>query len=128
LTEIGKAVLGINEPETDRFGGPEHRYWNHRLAEHLKACGYMVEQEVPIGGGKAVDLVATRDGDRIAFEIETGKSDAGANVGKCLDAGWDKVVIIATSATIESKLSGVIPQDSRVTLRLASKVLSRQSW
>jgi hypothetical protein len=128
LTETGKTVLGINEPETDRFGGPEHRYWKHRLAEHLKTCGYMVEEEVPIGGGKAVDLVAGRDGERIAFEIETGKSDAGANVGKCLDAGWDKVVIIATSATIESKLSGVIPQDSRVTLRLASKVLSRQNW
>jgi len=128
LTEIGKTVLGINEPETDRFGGPEHRYWKHRLAEHLRSCGYMVEQEVSIGGGKAVDLVASRDGKRTAFEIETGNSDAAANVQKCLDAGLDKVVTIATSATIESKLSGVIPQDSRVTLRLASEVLSRQSW
>jgi hypothetical protein len=124
LTELGKTVLGINEPETDRFGGPEHRYWKHRLAEHLKTCGYMVEQEVPIGGGKAVDLVASRDGDRIAFEIETGKSDAAANIHKCLDAGMGKVIVIATSVAVYARLLNILPRNDRVVLQTVSEVLT----
>jgi len=40
------------------LGGPEHRYWKKRLAEHLRACGYDVTEEYSIGGGKAIDLVA----------------------------------------------------------------------
>ena len=101
LTELGKSVLGIDEPDADRLGGPEHRYWKKRLAEDLRARGYAVTEEYPLGGGKTIDLVAERDGKRIAFEIETGKSDAAGNVQKCLDAGMDRVVIVATSHKTE---------------------------
>jgi len=101
LTELGKSALGIDEPDADRLGGPEHRYWKKRLAEHLRACGYEVTEEFPVGAGKTIDLIAERDGKRIAFEIETGKSDAAGNVQKCLDAGMDKVVIVATSRKTE---------------------------
>ena len=31
---------------------------------------------------------------RIAFEIETGRSDAAANVRKCLEGGMDQVVAV----------------------------------
>ena len=48
--------------------------------------------------------VLCRDGKRAAFEIETGKSDAAANVRKCLAAGMDKVVVVATSATVRDRL------------------------
>lgn len=47
-----------------------HRYWKHRIDEHLKNCGYKVEIEVPVGDGKTIDIVAERNGKRIAFEIE----------------------------------------------------------
>ena len=77
LTELGKAALGVAEADADRLGGPEHRYWKRRLAEHLRANGYEVVEEHPVGGGKTIDLVASRDGRRIAVEVETGKgSDA----------------------------------------------------
>jgi hypothetical protein len=64
LTGAGKAALGIDEPDADRLGGPEHRYWKKRLAEHLRAGGYDVTEEYPIGGGKTIDLVAEQDGKR----------------------------------------------------------------
>jgi DNA-binding MarR family transcriptional regulator len=124
LTGLGKTVLAIHEPDADRFGGPEHRYWKHRLAEHLRGCGYAVEQEVPTGGGKTIDLVATRAGARIAFEIETDKSDAAANISKCLDAGVSKIVVVATSVTVHERLSNILPRNDRVVLRTAAGVLA----
>jgi len=52
LTALGRALLGVSEPDGDRLGGPEHRYWKRRLAERLAASGYGVTEEAPLGGGK----------------------------------------------------------------------------
>jgi hypothetical protein len=100
LTELGKRTLGISEPEAERLGGPEHRYWKKRLAQQLAAQGYTVVEECPVGGGKTIDLLATKDGQRLAVEVETGKSDATANVQKCLDAGVDQVLVVTTSPAV----------------------------
>ena len=116
-------VLGIADSDSDRHGGPVHRYWARRIAEHLRASGYTVTEEVPIGGGKAIDLVAERDGKRIAYEIETGKSDAAANVRKCLAAGMDKVVVVATSTTVHRALSRRIRPGLNVTIVTAAALL-----
>ena len=97
LTELGRAVLGVRESDGDRLGGPEHRYWKRRLAEHLAAAGYEVTEEAPLGGGRTVDLLAVKDGWRTAVEIETGNSDAAANVRKCLAAGVERAVVVATN-------------------------------
>ncbi len=109
LTEKAKWILGIEQSESSRHGGHEHRYWLKRIAEHLRNIGYKVIEEYPIGKGKTIDIFAERAGKRLAFEIETGKSNAEANVQKCLTAGIDKIIVIATSAearkTIESKLT-----------------------
>jgi hypothetical protein len=123
LTEVGKAAIGINEPAADRLGGPEHRYWKRRLAEHLKACGYGVTEECPVGGGRTIDLVATRNGDRIAFEIETGRSDAVANVRKCLEAGMDRIIVVAVSADIRNRLVRTLRLRPGVELRDGHEVL-----
>ena len=114
LTERGKAVLGISESGADRLGGPEHRYWKRRIAEHLRAQGYEVVEEYPVGGGKAIDLLATRDGKRIAVEIETGKSDAAANIQKCLAASVDEVVVVATSPEVRQQLARSVHDMPRV--------------
>jgi len=114
LKEKGRMVLGIREAECDRHGGAEHRYWCNRIASHLRASGYDVTEEAPIGGGKTVDLLAVRDGKRMAFEIETGKSDAAANVEKCLAAGMDRVVVVATSREVRDMLAAVIPRHGGV--------------
>jgi len=108
LTEEGRQDLGLSPSPARREGGAVHAYWKRRLAEHLRSCGYEVTEEYPVGSGKAVDVVAERDGRRIAFEIETGESDAAANVKKCLDAGMDRVIITAVSPDVKRNfLSGL---------------------
>ena len=124
LTEKGKKALGINTGKSDRYGGPEHRYWTERIAEHLKASGYKVTREVPAGGGKTIDIVATCDGKRIAFEIETGKSNAAGNVRKCLDTGMDNVVIVATSRSVRDALALIIPNHPNVELVTVNQAIS----
>jgi hypothetical protein len=76
-----------------------------------------------VGGGKAIDLVATRAGKRTAFEIGTGKSDAAANVRKCLDAGADRVVVVATSELIRNRVAGELPKDEHVVCVTAAETI-----
>ena len=116
LTDKGKAILGITEPDADRLGGPEHRYWTKRLAAHLRGNDYDVVEEYPVGGGKTIDLVATKEGRRIAFEVETGKSDAAANVAKCLAVGIQQVVVVPTSPAILHALARYLPVRPQVRL------------
>jgi len=123
LTGVGKAALGIDEPDADRLGGPEHRYWKKRLADRLRASGYDVTEEYPVGGGKTIDLVAERDGKRIAFEIETGRSDAAANARKCLEAGMDRVIVVAVSAGIRDRLARTLRLRPGIELRDGNDVL-----
>ena len=123
LTEEGRKALRISAGESDRHGGPEHKYWAKRIADHLKAKGYDVDEEVPVGGGRTIDIVANRNGKKVAFEIETGKSDAEANVRKCLDAGLDRVVVVAKSAAVREKLFVTLPRDKRVRLLTGPELL-----
>ena len=60
------------------------------MAREYESKGYKVEREYSLGGGKAVDLVATKGNERIAIEVKTGKSDINENVGKCEKAGFNE--------------------------------------
>jgi hypothetical protein len=102
-TKRARETLGIREPE-ERQGGAIHEYWKHRYAEYYLKRGYQVTKEMPIGGGKSIDLVAEGD-DRIAIEIETGRSDPVGNAQKCITAGFHHIIIIATTESVEAKIS-----------------------
>ena len=107
LTEKGKKALGIEEKQSKRHGGIQHQYWQERLADRLTELGWQVEKEHPIGGGKAIDLVATKGERRIAFEVETGNSDIAANVRKVPPGKFDKLVVVLTSARARAKARGL---------------------
>lgn len=106
LTEKAAAALRAmgHEVVMGRAGGPVHEYWKHRLAEHFRSKGYEVEMEKPVGGGCTVDLVASRDGELVAIEVETGASDVARNVEKCLAADFQSVVSFDAGASIEPLL------------------------
>ena len=123
LTEEARTEFGINDSKSTRQGGLIHRYWQHRLAEHLKTCGYNVEIEAPVGDGKAIDIVAERDGKRTAFEIETGNSDVVSNVQKCFDAGMDMVAVIATSKATKDALAQIVPKQSKIKILTGSEAI-----
>lgn len=99
-TEEGRSLLatwGIEVKALPKNASLEHEYFKELVARRYQEQGYEVQKEVPIGQGRAVDLVATKGNERIAIEIETGKSDIEGNVRKCKEAGFDEVIVIGTS-------------------------------
>lgn len=99
----------------------EHRYWVRQTAKYFEKKGYEVKCEHMIKGNGAIDIFAQRAGERIAVEVETGKSNIKANLDKTKDVGFDRIVFVATSPTaisacrkaieaIEPGKSGLIEQ------------------
>jgi hypothetical protein len=101
-TEKGRELLaswGIQPKALPHNGSLSHEYTKKRIAEEYRSRGYHVEEEYPLGGGKAVDLMATKGDERIAIEVETGKSQVNENLRKCKEAGFEKVVVVRTNGT-----------------------------
>lgn len=99
LTDHGRTVctsIGLDAGPPPR-ASLEHTYWAHRVARTFEEKGYDVALEQPIDGNGIIDLVASRPGERVAVEIETGKSDIRTNLEKLQGLGFDRVVVVATS-------------------------------
>jgi DNA-binding MarR family transcriptional regulator len=108
LTSGGKAILQRSGVATTGYlatGGVEHQFWVKRIAERMVADGFTVTREFKIPGDGSVDLVAQKDGERIAIEVETGQSDVVFNARKCLDAGFDRLILAATTREAYGKLA-----------------------
>lgn len=104
LTDHGRAAAeaqGI-DPGPPPRAGLKHRYWVSRVAQQFERQGYEVAIEHHIPGDGHVDLVAERPGERIAIEAETGKSDITANLDKLRGAGFDRIILVATSPSAVS--------------------------
>jgi len=111
LTREGKRIC--NEPIIKksldiREGGITHEYWKNKYAELLKSKGFDITFEKPIGEGKSVDVVATKKGKQIAIEVETGRSDILSNINKCIQAKFDKIIVVAINEKIESKVKSLL--------------------
>jgi hypothetical protein len=99
LTDFGRSAcssVGIDPGRRPRES-LEHRYWIHKAKGNFERKGLEVTKEYPIKGNGAIDLLAERPGERIAIEVETGKSDIKANLAKIKDVGFDRIILIATS-------------------------------
>jgi len=106
LTEKGKRAIPDVKVEKIFCGNAswEHEYWKFRVGEFYRKKGYKVTYEYKLPGGKSVDVVAEKDGKRIAIEIETGKSDAVYNVRKDLEAGFDGVICVCVTEKIKNDI------------------------
>lgn len=98
LTEHGRSLCGEMGIDT----GPvlraslEHQFWAQRAAEHMESEGFEVTLEYHVPGDGIIDLLAQRPGARIALEVETGKSDIEENISKLKNAGFDRIILLAT--------------------------------
>lgn len=104
LTDAGRRVcdyLNI-DPGPVIHQSLEHRYWVKQAKRYLEDKGYDIVLEHPLRGSEAVDLLAQKNDEKIAVEVETGKSDIPANLEKTRNSGFDKVVLIATSPSAVS--------------------------
>ena len=106
LTDRGKkAIPDVRiEKVFHKAGSWEHEYWKFRVGEYYKKKGFKVKFEFNIGEGKSVDVVAEKDGKRIAIEIETGKSDSIYNIRKDLDYGFDEVVCVCLTDKVKNDI------------------------
>jgi hypothetical protein len=98
LTDAGREACkkhGIDPGPLPREG-LEHRFWVQRTRQYFQDKGYSVTLEHPVKGNGAIDLLAARPGERIAVEVETGKSDIKANLAHLKLSEVDKTVLIAT--------------------------------
>ena len=124
LTKQSKDTLGldISEPQ---HGSIVHEYWKRFYAQRFREQDYHVEFEVPRISGR-VDVVAVKDGEKIAIEVETGKSDFVRNVQQDLIAKFDKVLVVATDKSVFEKIERKIAQvglliPGRIELILATE-------
>ncbi len=94
LTKQAKETLGLDS-EIPEYGSIVHEYWKRFYGRKLEQQGYKIDFEVPRKSGR-VDVVACKENERIAIEIETGKSNIVRNVQQDLAAKYDKVIVVAT--------------------------------
>ena len=99
LTDVGRSVCVAAhiEPGPRRQESLEHRYWVRKVAEHFRGRKYEVTCEHPIKGNGAIDILAERPGERVAIEVETGKSNIKANLLNVGKGNFDRIIIVATS-------------------------------
>jgi len=125
LTDAGRSIcrrVGIDTPPRPA-ASLEHRYWVKRISQQHADDGYELIHEHRIKGNGDIDILAAREGERIAIEVETGKSDVRKNLSKLLDAGFDRIVILATSPeamTVCQKAIDETNPDDSSTVQLLS--------
>jgi hypothetical protein len=99
LTDIGRNVCSSHNIDSGHKPREslEHKFWVHKIAKHFKKKSYEVKCEHPVRGNGAIDILAKSPGEKIAVEVETGKSDIKENLNKITSAGFDRIVLFATS-------------------------------
>lgn len=100
----------------------EHRYWVMRVRDFYEKKGYEVQLEHPVKGNGAIDLLAVRPGEKIAVEVETGKSDIKMNIANMKKAKFDKMVVFATSPEAVGTCRNLIGEDK------SSKSIILMTW
>ena len=100
----------------------EHEYWKTQVKTALEKKGFEVSEEKDF-----VDLVAIKGEDKIALEVETGKSDPVRNLSRDIMGDYTRIIIVALSEpaklSIEKALqkSGLLA-DRRVMLCLIKDI------
>ena len=104
LSEKGIAFKSAPRPESI-----EHAFWKYKASLYYAGLGYKATIEKAING--FTDLVLEKESDKIAVEIETGKSDWRKNIQKNIERGFQKIILIATNESIYTKLQNSLGKE-----------------
>ncbi|MBN1549959.1 hypothetical protein JW979_00760, partial [bacterium] len=100
-------IPDLHDTDLEGSGGSEHRYLQTLIKKLAENLGFraIIEEPTPDGKGK-VDIGLEMSGRRIACEISlTSKlSQEMGNIRKCLDAGYDKVIVCSQEKRALSSL------------------------
>ena len=106
-----EAIIPEAEPTVKGKGSQEHKYMQGLVRKEAQSRGFkaIVEQSVLSGKG-AVDVAIETSKKKIAVEISitTDPKWESQNVAKCLNAGFDKVAVLANDVEHLDKLRAVI--------------------
>jgi hypothetical protein len=114
------------EPAPLGRGGPEHQYLQELVKRWAEAKGYRATVEEPLPSGGKVDVALRREGHTLACEISvtTGAEHEAGNVEKCLQAGFDEVVLLSLSRGTLGKVRDAVcaglPEKDRERLHFMS--------
>ncbi len=98
LSSEGSRLFNAEQAEQVSAESLAHEYWKRRYADLYRGQSYLVEIEAPRPDAAGrVDVLARRDHETVAIEIETGKSDVVQNVRQDLRAGFTRVLVVATN-------------------------------
>lgn len=75
--------------------------------------------------GETIDIVATRNGKRIAFETETGTSGVAQNVRECPATGLEAVVVVAATKGVKDALVTSLPRSPGIRAYNASRPMKQ---
>jgi hypothetical protein len=99
LTDHGRTVCETHQIDP----GPvpreslEHQWWIRKAKAYFEKQSYEVTPEHPVKGNGAIDLLAVKPGEKIAIEVETGKSNIKQNLLHLKKKDFDKLIMVATS-------------------------------
>ncbi|MEK6921460.1 MAG: DUF87 domain-containing protein [Nanoarchaeota archaeon] len=126
ITEKGWTILAQQgcKRKSTRKGGVEHQYWQYKVAQFFQYKGYNVKENYPLGNGKEIDIVVEKDTEKIAIEIETGKSDILANMEKC--HGFDRIFCLVTEPQLKNKIEQQIKQYKNISVYFVKDFLKEQ--
>jgi hypothetical protein len=115
LADFGRTVCSSHhiDPGPRPRESLEHKFWVSRTAKHFETKGYEVKCEHPVKGNGAIDILATRPGKQVAVEVETGKSNIKENLNKIKGAGFDRIVLVATSPAAVSACQKAVDSTER---------------
>ena len=126
ITEKGEKILAPlgYKPKSCRKGGVEHQYWQYKVAQYYQYQGYNVKENYALGNGKEIDIVVEKEAERIAIEIETGKSDILSNIEKC--QGFDRIFCLVTETQLKAKIEEKVKQRKNVTVCFVKEFLKSE--
>lgn len=94
-------------------GESQHRYLQSLIKNLAEQSGFkaVLEQMTPDGQGR-VDVSLERDRQRMAFEISVTSTEEQEtkNIQKCLDAGYDKVVLCSPEKKFLERMKGLVSE------------------
>ncbi|MBW1939385.1 MAG: ATP-binding protein [Deltaproteobacteria bacterium] len=110
LTDFGRNVCSSHniDPGPRTRQSLEHKFWVSRTARYFEKKGYEVRYEHPVKGNGAIDILATKPGQKVAVEVETSKSNVKSNLEKIKSVDFDRVILVATSPAAANMCQGLV--------------------
>ena len=99
----GYEIINEKPLKNNGRGGFFHEMCKTIVAQFYKNEGYAVEIEFPLGESKTIDLIAVRDNEKIAAEIEISGDHCEANILKILPLKYNKIIVVYNDRAIRDR-------------------------